>query len=107
MVDPSLPPLRTPHSALRTPDRAPRTARRGTVVPWRPDARSVLLTALAISFAAVLAPVGDWARLMGLGSLVALLLLLAGASPRWLARRLALLLPFALLVLVSVPFMAG
>jgi cobalt/nickel transport system permease protein len=87
------------------------TTRRGTE-PL--DGRVVLLGLLACVVVTALTPAGQWPRLLGEAALVAAahgaLSVSAGSSGypcRAVVGRLALLLPALLLVLFSVPFMAG
>jgi cobalt/nickel transport system permease protein len=80
----------------------------------RLDGRVVLVGLLVCIGVTVLTPAGHWERLAGEAALV--LAALAGAavggSParrgwRWLLARFALLLPFLLVLLLSMPFMAA
>ncbi|HEU4752147.1 MAG TPA: energy-coupling factor transporter transmembrane component T [Armatimonadota bacterium] len=71
---------------------------------FRPDARVTLALLLVGVLVTVLTPFGDWARLRWEALLVLLALVAGRTPPRWLLGRLALLLPFLLLALVSVPF---
>jgi cobalt/nickel transport system permease protein len=84
-----------------------RLARAMTPAAWRPDCRVVLLSALAVTLIAVLTPPGHGLRLAALAAVVAGLLALSRAPLRWLLSRLTLLLPFAFLILISVPFMVA
>jgi cobalt/nickel transport system permease protein len=77
------------------------------------DGRVVLIGLIGCVGVTVLTPAGHWERLAGEAGLVAVALVGASAGShratrgwRWLLARFALLLPFLLVLLVSVPFMA-
>ena len=73
----------------------------------RVDGRCVLAALLGCLLVTVLAPPGRWLLLGGEAALVVVLLVFLRTPPRWLAGRLALLAPFLLMAVVSVPLMGA